>query len=279
MSDTNLNDDAIEPDESVDDELDIVEGADEQDEFEAAEAEAGEPAEEAALQVVDEDETTADETAEEEIAEEESEPVDPVEALREELRTLPGEWYVIHTYAGYENRVKTNLEQRAVSLNVEDYIFQAEVPQEEVVQIKNGDRKTIKQNKLPGYVLVRMDLTNESWGVVRNTPGVTGFVGNAYDPYPLTLDEIVKMLAPEAEEKAAREAAEAEGKPAPQRKVEVQVLDFEVGDSVTVTDGPFATLQATINEINPDSKKVKGLVEIFGRETPVELSFDQIQKN
>ncbi|MFG2790414.1 transcription termination/antitermination protein NusG [Streptomyces sp. NPDC048419] len=286
MSDTNLNDDAIEPDQSVDDELDIVEGADEQDEFEAAEAEAGEPAEEAALQVVDEQEAADGEAAdddaaeaEEEAVEEETEPVDPVVALREELRTLPGEWYVIHTYAGYENRVKTNLEQRAVSLNVEDYIFQAEVPQEEVVQIKNGDRKTIKQNKLPGYVLVRMDLTNESWGVVRNTPGVTGFVGNAYDPYPLTLDEIVKMLAPEAEEKAAREAAEAEGKPAPQRKVEVQVLDFEVGDSVTVTDGPFATLQATINEINPDSKKVKGLVEIFGRETPVELSFDQIQKN
>lgn len=271
VSDPNLND-AIEPDESVDDELDIVEGADEVDEFEAAEAEAGEPAEEAAVHV--EDEAVADEADEEE-----AEPVDPVEALREELRTLPGEWYVIHTYAGYENRVKTNLEQRAVSLNVEDYIFQAEVPQEEVVQIKNGDRKTIRQNKLPGYVLVRMDLTNESWGVVRNTPGVTGFVGNAYDPYPLTLDEIVKMLAPEAEEKAAREAAEAEGKPAPARKVEVQVLDFEVGDSVTVTDGPFATLQATINEINADSKKVKGLVEIFGRETPVELSFDQIQKN
>ncbi|MGV9243335.1 transcription termination/antitermination protein NusG [Streptomyces sp. NPDC003710] len=280
MSDPNLND-AIEPDESVDDELDIVEGADEQDEFEAAEAEAGEPAEEAAVSVVDEDEVADQDEAvdEEEAADEEAAPVDPVQALREELRSLPGEWYVIHTYAGYENRVKTNLEQRAVSLNVEDYIFQAEVPQEEVVQIKNGDRKTIRQNKLPGYVLVRMDLTNESWGVVRNTPGVTGFVGNAYDPYPLTLDEIVKMLAPEAEEKAAREAAEAEGKPAPQRKVEVQVLDFEVGDSVTVTDGPFATLQATINEINADSKKVKGLVEIFGRETPVELSFDQIQKN
>ncbi|MER6783228.1 transcription termination/antitermination protein NusG [Streptomyces sp. NPDC000658] len=289
MSDQNLNEDV----ESVDDELDIVEGADEDlDEFEAAEAEAGEPAEEAALHVEDEDAESADtaETAEDEDAdeapldeaseeEEPAEPVDPVVALREELRTLPGEWYVIHTYAGYENRVKTNLEQRAVSLNVEDYIFQAEVPQEEVVQIKNGDRKTIRQNKLPGYVLVRMDLTNESWGVVRNTPGVTGFVGNAYDPYPLTLDEIVKMLAPEAEEKAAREAAEAEGKPAPSRKVEVQVLDFEVGDSVTVTDGPFATLQATINEINADSKKVKGLVEIFGRETPVELSFDQIQKN
>ncbi|MGW1590659.1 transcription termination/antitermination protein NusG [Streptomyces sp. NPDC002386] len=282
MSDPNLND-AIEPDETVDDELDIVEGADERDEFEAAEAELGEPAEEAALHVEDEEgaDVTDDEPAAtaEEAEEEPAEPVDPVQALRDDLRTLPGEWYVIHTYAGYENRVKTNLEQRAVSLNVEDYIFQAEVPQEEVVQIKNGDRKTIKQNKLPGYVLVRMDLTNESWGVVRNTPGVTGFVGNAYDPYPLTLDEIVKMLAPEAEEKAAREAAEAEGKPAPQRKVEVQVLDFEVGDSVTVTDGPFATLQATINEINPDSKKVKGLVEIFGRETPVELSFDQIQKN
>ncbi|MFJ4689711.1 transcription termination/antitermination protein NusG [Streptomyces sp. NPDC088766] len=289
MSDQNLND-AMEPRgadaESVDDELDIVEGADEDlDEFEAADAEAGEPAEEAALHVEDEEDSDDEDSEDGEAVAEEAEeaqpaePVDPVAALREELRTLPGEWYVIHTYAGYENRVKTNLEQRAVSLNVEDFIFQAEVPQEEVAQIKNGERKTIRQNKLPGYVLVRMDLTNESWGVVRNTPGVTGFVGNAYDPYPLTLDEIVKMLAPEAEEKAAREAAEAEGKPAPARKVEVQVLDFEVGDSVTVTDGPFATLQATINEINADSKKVKGLVEIFGRETPVELSFDQIQKN
>ncbi|MEV0112097.1 transcription termination/antitermination protein NusG [Streptomyces sp. NPDC050844] len=298
MSDPNLND-AIESAESVEDQLDIVEAADAEDpdQAEAADAAAGVAAEEAALHVetepgdeadaevdeaVAEDETEAGEAAEaaESVEdEEEAEPVDPIVALREELRTLPGEWYVIHTYAGYENRVKTNLEQRAVSLNVEDFIFQAEVPQEEVAQIKNGERKTIRQNKLPGYVLVRMDLTNESWGVVRNTPGVTGFVGNAYDPYPLTLDEIVKMLAPEAEEKAAREAAEAEGKPAPQRKVEVQVLDFEVGDSVTVTDGPFATLQATINEINADSKKVKGLVEIFGRETPVELSFDQIQKN
>ncbi|MFF9868512.1 transcription termination/antitermination protein NusG [Streptomyces sp. NPDC013953] len=312
MSDPNLN-------ESAQDELDVVEAADE-DQAEAADAAADEAAEEAALHVEDEDadqavedegdaeaadtaedegadeaadtaedegadeaadtaeDEGADEAAEEEAAEPEA-PVDPVAALREELRGLPGEWYVIHTYAGYEKRVKANLEQRAVSLNVEDFIYQAEVPEEEIVQIKNGERKNVKQNKLPGYVLVRMDLTNESWGVVRNTPGVTGFVGNAYDPYPLTLDEIVKMLAPEAEEKAAREAAEAEGKPAPARKVEVQVLDFEVGDSVTVTDGPFATLQATINEINADSKKVKGLVEIFGRETPVELSFDQIQKN
>ncbi|MEV6326375.1 transcription termination/antitermination protein NusG [Streptomyces sp. NPDC051909] len=298
MSDANLND-AFES-ESVEDETDIVEAADE-DQAEAADAEAGEAAEEAALEIEAEADEVADvededgtEVAEIEAAEEEAEeatevedaveaepaaPVDPIAALRDELRGLPGEWYVIHTYAGYEKRVKANLEQRAVSLNVEDFIYQAEVPEEEIVQIKNGERKNVRQNKLPGYVLVRMDLTNESWGVVRNTPGVTGFVGNAYDPYPLTLDEIVKMLAPEAEEKAAREAAEAEGRPAPARKVEVQVLDFEVGDSVTVTDGPFATLQATINEINADSKKVKGLVEIFGRETPVELSFDQIQKN
>ncbi|GGT31891.1 transcription termination/antitermination protein NusG [Streptomyces purpureus] len=290
MSDPNLND-ANESAESIEDQIDIVEAADE-DQAEAADAAAGEAAEEAALHIEDEDvepEADSDEDAEAELDEQSEEaeeaeeeppaPVDPIAALREELRGLPGEWYVIHTYAGYEKRVKANLEQRAVSLNVEEFIYQAEVPEEEIVQIKNGERKNVRQNKLPGYVLVRMDLTNESWGVVRNTPGVTGFVGNAYDPYPLTLDEIVKMLAPEAEEKAAREAAEAEGKPAPARKVEVQVLDFEVGDSVTVTDGPFATLQATINEINADSKKVKGLVEIFGRETPVELSFDQIQKN
>ncbi|MCX5212329.1 transcription termination/antitermination protein NusG [Kitasatospora sp. NBC_00240] len=279
----------------------IVDAVDsDEDEVEAFdEAEADEPAEVAALHedaddtedADDEDEDASeeaaaeDESAEEAVAEDESaeeavaeEPeveVDPVAEFREKLRTAPGEWYVIHTYAGYENRVKQNLEQRSVSLNVEDYIFQSEVPQEEVVQIKNGDRKTIRQNKLPGYVLVRMDLTPESWGVVRNTPGVTGFVGNAYDPYPLTLDEVVKMLAPDVERQAAKEA----GRPVPGKPIEVQVLDFEVGDSVTVTDGPFATLQATINEINPDSKKVKGLVEIFGRETPVELSFDQIQKN
>ncbi|MCB5165975.1 transcription termination/antitermination protein NusG [Streptomyces bambusae] len=300
MSDPNLNasHDSV---ESVEDELDIVEAADavDPDEAEIADAEAGEQAEEAALHVEDEsdedadldedafeadadaeDAEDADEAPEAEAAPAEpAEPVDPVQALRDELRLLPGEWYVIHTYAGYEKRVKANLEQRAVSLNVEEFIYQAEVPEEEIVQIKNGERKNVRQNKLPGYVLVRMDLTNESWGVVRNTPGVTGFVGNAYDPYPLTLDEIVKMLAPEAKEKADKAAAEAAGLPAPAVKRTIEVLDFEVGDSVTVTDGPFATLQATINEINPDSKKVKGLVEIFGRETPVELSFDQIQKN
>ncbi|MDD9378223.1 transcription termination/antitermination protein NusG [Streptomyces sp. ZAF1911] len=314
MSDPNLN---VSPDsvESVEDELDIVEAADavDPDEAELADAEAGVAAEEAALHVEgevdaeaeddaeaeeaddesdedesDEDDEEVSDEAEDEAADEDAEaaadaepaePVDPIQALREELRLLPGEWYVIHTYAGYEKRVKANLEQRAVSLNVEDFIYQAEVPEEEIVQIKNGERKNVRQNKLPGYVLVRMDLTNESWGVVRNTPGVTGFVGNAYDPYPLTLDEIVKMLAPELQEKAAKLAAEEAGLPAPSVKRAIEVLDFEVGDSVTVTDGPFATLQATINEINPDSKKVKGLVEIFGRETPVELSFDQIQKN
>ncbi|MBC3843826.1 transcription termination/antitermination protein NusG [Streptacidiphilus sp. 4-A2] len=263
-------------DDSAEQIIDNADGDD--DEVEAADDAAGGSAEEAALTVVTDEESEAVETDEEavaEVSEADGVEIDPVAAFREELRLAPGEWYVIHTYAGYENRVKSNLEQRAVSLNVEDYIYQAEVPQEEVVQIKNGDRKTIRQNKLPGYVLVRMDLTNESWGVVRNTPGVTGFVGNAYDPYPLTLDEVVKMLAPDVERAAAKEA----GRPSQVRPSEIQVLDFEVGDSVTVTDGPFATLQATINEINPDSKKVKGLVEIFGRETPVELSFDQITKN
>lgn len=240
MSDPNLN---VSPDsvESVEDELDIVEAADavDPDEAELADAEAGAAAEEAALHVEDEvdaqaeddaeaeeatddvetdedaEEAEDDEAAEEAAEVEPAEPVDPTEALRQELRSLPGEWYVIHTYAGYEKRVKANLEQRAVSLNVEEFIYQAEVPEEEIVQIKNGERKNVRQNKLPGYVLVRMDLTNESWGVVRNTPGVTGFVGNAYDPYPLTLDEILKMLAPEAKEKADKAAAEAAGLPAP----------------------------------------------------------------
>ncbi|MBT2445927.1 transcription termination/antitermination protein NusG [Streptomyces sp. ISL-43] len=265
--DAEAEDDA-EAEEADDDSDETEDEAEEASDEDAAEAEEDEAAE-----------AEADVEAEEAADVEPAEPVDPIQALRDELRLLPGEWYVIHTYAGYEKRVKANLEQRAVSLNVEDFIYQAEVPEEEIVQIKNGERKNVRQNKLPGYVLVRMDLTNESWGVVRNTPGVTGFVGNAYDPYPLTLDEIVKMLAPEAQEKAAKLAAEEAGLPAPSVKRTIEVLDFEVGDSVTVTDGPFATLQATINEINPDSKKVKGLVEIFGRETPVELSFDQIQKN
>jgi transcriptional antiterminator NusG len=192
------------------------------------------------------------------------------EDFREALRRSPGEWYVVHSYAGYENRVKQNLETRITSLNMEEQIFRVEVPMEEAVEVKNGQRKKVKRNKFPGYVLVCMDLTADSWGVVRNTPGVTGFVGNAHDPYPLTLDEVVKILAADEPEAAGG---------APKATPEVKVLDFEVGDSVTIIDGPFATLQATINEINADSQKVKGLVEIFGRETAVELSFSQIQKN
>ncbi len=194
------------------------------------------------------------------------EQVDEAQEFRDALRRAPGEWYVIHSYAGYENKVKANLESRTSSLNMEEHIFQVEVPQEEVTEIKKGERKRIKRNKFPGYVLVRMDLTNESWSAVRNTPGVTGFVGSAHEPFPLTLDEVAKILAPE--EKHADKAPS-----------EVKVLDFEVGDSVTVIEGAFATLQMTIQEINPDSQKIKGLVEIFGRETPVELSFNQIQKN
>ena len=232
--------------------------------------EASEPESEAEVAASD----TADEQsgAESEPESDEAEPgsAQAVEEFREALRRAPGEWYVIHSYAGYENRVKQNLETRMTTLNMEEFIFQVEVPMEEVVEIKGGQRKRVKRNKFPGYVLVRMDLTNESWGVVRNTPGVTGFVGNAHEPFPLTLDEVVKILLEEQpEEVSGKQKAPAE----------VKVLDFEVGDSVTVIDGPFATLQATINEINADSQKVKGLVEIFGRETPVELSFNQIQKN
>jgi transcription termination/antitermination protein NusG len=191
---------------------------------------------------------------------------DPVEEFKVALRAAPGEWYVVHSYAGYENRVKANVESRTSSLNMEDFIYQVEVPQEEVVEIKNSQRKLVRRNKFPGYVLVRMDLTDESWGAVRNTPGVTGFVGHAHQPTPLTVDEVVNILGPTVEKKA-------------HEKVDVRVLDFQVGDSVTVIDGPFTSLQATIHEINPDTQRIKGLVEIFGRETPVELSFAQIQKN
>ncbi len=193
--------------------------------------------------------------------------LDPAEEFRRQLRSQPGDWYVVHSYAGYENRVKTNLESRISSLNMEDYIYQIEVPTEEVTEIKSGQRKLVKRVRMPGYVLVRMDLTDESWGAVRNTPGVTGFVGHTHQPVPLTADEVFDALAPELQTKDS-------GKAAP----ELKVVDFEVGESVTVMDGPFATLPATINEINPDAQKLKVLVSIFGRETPVELSFNQVQK-
>lgn len=195
---------------------------------------------------------------------------DPVAEFRAALRSRPGEWYVVHTYSGMENRVRANLESRIGSLNMEDFIYEIQVPQEEVTEIKNGQRKQIKRNVFPGYVLVRMDLTDESWAAVRHTPQVTGFVGHNHQPLPLSLGEVEKILTPAI---AAKSGAAAK---AP--KVAVTTVDFEVGDSVMVVDGPFATLHATINEINTEAQKVKGLVEIFGRETPVELSFGQIQR-
>ncbi|SNS58777.1 transcription antitermination protein nusG [Micrococcales bacterium KH10] len=201
--------------------------------------------------------------------------VDPAQALRDELRSLPGDWYVIHSYAGYENRVKTNLQTRAQSLNMEDYIFQIEVPMEEVVEIKNTQPKTVRRVRIPGYVLVRMDLTDESWGAVRHTPGVTGFVGHTHQPVPLSLDEVYSMLAPSllAEQPESSEKSSTTAESAP--RIEV---DFEVGESVTVIDGPFENLAATISEINAESQKLKVLVSIFGRETPVELAFNQVTK-
>jgi transcription termination/antitermination protein NusG len=205
------------------------------------------------------------EPADAEPAEAEAE-ADPVEQYTAELRLLPGDWYVVHSYAGYENRVKGNLESRTQSLNMEDYIFQVEVPVHQVTEIKGGKRQQVQEKVLPGYILVRMDLTDESWAAVRNTPGVTGFVGLSSRPSPLSLTEVATLLAPEPEEKAAK------------AEVTRMAVEYEVGESVTVMDGPFATLPATVNEINPDTQKLKVLVSIFGRETPVELSFDQVSK-
>jgi len=200
--------------------------------------------------------------------------LDPVIAFKRQLRKLPGQWFVIHSYAGYENKVKTNLETRAVTLGAEEKIFQVEVPTEEFTEVKNGQKKVSNRKVLPGYVLVRMDLDDESWGVVRNTPGVTGFVGATGNPTPLSLGDVAKFLAPKPEKKPAGEAADAEGGLVPQ-SVEV---DFEVGESVTVMDGPFATLPASISEVDPAAHKLKVLVSIFGRETPVELGFNQVEK-
>lgn len=199
--------------------------------------------------------------------EEEKKPDDAREEFERELRMLPGDWYVVHSYAGYENRVKTNLESRIQSLNMEDYIFQIEVPVHQVTEIKGGKRQQVQEKVLPGYILVRMDLTDESWAVVRNTPGVTGFVGLSSRPSPLQLGEVAALLAPEPE--PGTKQAEA---------TRPSTVEFEVGESVTVMDGPFATLPATVNEINSDTQKLKVLVSIFGRETPVELSFDQVTK-
>jgi transcription termination/antitermination protein NusG len=220
------------------------------------------------------DETPADESSAEEVVPEEE--LDPIEEMRAALRRAPGDWYVVHSYAGYENKVKTNLETRVQTLDVEDYIFQVEVPTEEVTEIKNGQRKQVQRKVLPGYILVRMDLNDQSWGAVRNTPGVTGFVGATSKPSPLTHDEVIKFLLPRVEPKQAAASGKSDVA-AGSGKSSVEV-DFEVGESVTVMDGPFATLPATINEVNVDAQKLKVLVSIFGRETPVELAFSQVSK-
>jgi transcription termination/antitermination protein NusG len=234
--------------------------------FEPATAGQPEPAEDATAATVPETATPEESEVEED---------DPVEALRRELRSAFGDWYVVHSYAGYENKVKTNLESRISSLDMEDYIFQVEVPTEEVVEIKNGKRQQVQRKVFPGYILVRMDLNDESWGAVRNTPGVTGFVGATSRPSPLSIDEVVKILAP-ASQRADRQARGGAAGPADKPKVEV--VDFTIGESVTVMDGPFATLPATINEIDTLHQKLKVLVSIFGRETPVELAFGQVSK-
>ena len=274
------NEEAIEAldtayDGAVDVDLDgEVSSSSSDDNFDLSEVIEAELAPEVAAEVTQVEETPA--VAEEApVAEDE----DPLVAFRARLDSQIGDWFVIHSYAGFENRVKQNLETRAVSLNMEDYIYEINVPSEEVTEIKNGVRKQVKRNKFPGYVLVRMDLTDESWGVVRHTPGVTGFVGQGHNPAPLSMDEAFEMLRP-SQQKAiasvATAAASAGQKSGSGAKIDI---DLNIGDSVTVVDGPFATLHATISEINLDGQKVVGLVEIFGRETPVELGFNQIHKN
>ena len=234
---------------------------------EAADAASADGVSEDAADVAAEDQEEGLAEAPEEGLEDEEKPDDAREEFERELRMLPGDWYVVHSYAGYENRVKTNLESRIQSLNMEDYIFQIEVPVHQVTEIKGGKRQQVQEKVLPGYILVRMDLTDESWAVVRNTPGVTGFVGLSSRPSPLQLGEVASLLAPEPE--PGTKQAEA---------ARPSTVEFEVGESVTVMDGPFATLPATVNEINSDTQKLKVLVSIFGRETPVELSFDQVTK-
>ncbi len=252
---------------------------------------AGEPDEPLTTDAVETGDETGDDTSadtgegtdgDEPAAADEGDPAgDPMEEFRTALREKEGDWFVVHTYSGMENRVKANLENRITSLNMEHYIHEVIVPTEEVAEIKNGQRKLVKRTVLPGYVLVRMDLTDESWSAVRHTPSVTGFVGHSHQPVPLSLEEVENMLAPAVQAQAEAAAAPQSGTGAPAASAsrqQVAVADFDVSDSVMVVDGPFATLHATITEINAESQRVKALVEIFGRETPVELSFTQIQK-
>ena len=233
--------------------------------------------------VADDAETDSESDSDEESESDEdgaaADELDPAEEFKSELRMQEGDWYVIHSYAGYENRVKQNLENRAISLNLEEFIFESQVPMEDVVEIKNGQRKQVRRVRIPGYVLVRMELTDESWGAVRHTPGVTGFVGNAYDPTPLSIDEVFSMLAPIFEERQA-EAAAAEGLQAEHaaKSAPITVVEYEVGESVLVKEGSFEGHPATIQEIRPESQKLTVLLSIFERDVPVELSFDQVSK-
>lgn len=254
-----------------------------------ADAVEGSEVDSAAPETADVDDADQDESDDDESADDESDdaesgadalaaaaavaPADPAEEFKAKLRRQEGDWYVIHSYAGYENRVKANLETRIQTLDMEDYIFEIQVPMEEVVEIKNAQRKIINRVRIPGYVLVRMDLTDASWGAVRHTPGVTGFVGNAHNPVPLRLDEVFSMLAPVFEEQQAEK-----GKPVNKQHQTPVDIDFEVGESVIVKEGPFETLPATISEIKMDSQTLVVLVSIFERETPVTLAFNQVTK-
>jgi transcription termination/antitermination protein NusG len=269
---------AIAPDAAVDETAAVADDAATVADAPEEPADVTAPEEPADATASEEAEEPADATASEEA--EEAEEVDPAVALKADLRAKPGDWYVIHSYAGYENKVKANLETRVQNLDVGDYIFQVEVPTEEVTEIKNGQRKQVNRKVLPGYILVRMDLTDDSWSAVRNTPGVTGFVGATSRPSALSLDDVVKFLLPQGAAKKPAKGAASTAAAASEGGLERAVIevDFEVGESVTVMDGPFATLPATINEVNGEQQKLKVLVSIFGRETPVELGFTQVSK-
>ena len=279
--------DADDPDDAEDSESSEGTAPDAEADLRAARTALGAPADEEDSDLPEESAATGDIAAREDLddelavdeasAAEPEEEVDPAQALKDSLRLQPGDWYVVHSYAGYENKVKANLETRVQTLDVEEYIFQVEVPTEEVTEIKNGQRKQVQRKVLPGYILVRMDLNDASWSAVRNTPGVTGFVGATSRPSPLTLDEVVKFLLPRQETPKKAKGAEKTGTEEFGGKPAVEV-DFEVGESVTVMDGPFATLPASISEVNVDAQKLKVLVSIFGRETPVELGFNQVSK-
>jgi transcriptional antiterminator NusG len=280
-SDQPAQDEAETPDtddaasDSDDDDAATDEANDDVAAADSADAEGAEPVEALPVEALPVEDVPVEDVPVEDVPVEDVD-ADPVEEMRAALRRAPGDWYVVHSYAGYENKVKTNLETRVQTLDVEDFIFQVEVPTEEVTEIKNGQRKQVQRKVLPGYILVRMELNDQSWGAVRNTPGVTGFVGATSRPSPLTIDEVLKFLLPK-QEKPTKAVAGKSGSDFGGDKPTVEV-DFEVGESVTVMDGPFATLPATINEVNVDGQKLKVLVSIFGRETPVELSFSQVSK-